>query len=100
MQITVHDGPGRCVDDHGCGPLLGPPLRSISGIWASGACDAKPCMLIARFGPRPSAFSRCASPSGGGGPVIGGRSTGMTPVAYAAAQPRTFWAYGIEVVVR
>ena len=72
MQITVHEGPGRCVD-HGCGPLLGPPLRSISGIWASGSVDGKPCMFIGRFGPRPSAFSKCASPSGGAGPVSGGQ---------------------------
>src|ERR1700761_2210506 len=81
MQITVHDGrdPIGC---HGyCWLVLGVPLRSISGICASWSEGARPWMLSGRFGPMPSGLSRCTSPSGGGGPVIGGRSTGMTPVA-------------------
>ncbi|OBJ30647.1 hypothetical protein A5621_23275 [Mycobacterium colombiense] len=67
-------------------------LRSISGMRASGSSSGRPLMFMGRLGPSPSGCSRCASPRGGGGPVIGGRSTGTTPVAYAAAQPSTFCA--------
>ena len=103
MQMTVHDGvyavAGCCC--HGSAGwlmLFEVPLRSISGTRASGSVDGSPCMFSGRLGPSPSGFSRCASPSGGAGPVSGGRSTGTTPVAYAAAQPSTFCAYGIELL--
>src|SRR5690349_12207991 len=61
--------------------LLPGLLKSISGTRASGSSSGRPLMFIGRLGPSPSACSRCASASGGGGPVIGGRSTGTTPVA-------------------
>ncbi|CAM2910961.1 hypothetical protein MYSI104531_08230 [Mycobacterium simiae] len=105
MQITVHPGMWPCVGPvtGGGGAIQGNigwvgltacgwPVRSISGIRAMGSSWGRPIMLIGKPGPSPSGCSSCALPSGGGGPVIGGRSTGTTPVAYAAAQPNTFCA--------
>src|ERR1700722_13811264 len=101
MQITVQfgspgadawDGHGGCWVDAAGGP------RSISGICASGSVGGRPWTLSGRPGPIPSGFSRCMSPSGGAGPVTGGKSTGTTPVAYAAAQLSTCWAYGAELL--
>lgn len=100
MQITVQLGaPGAGGWDGHIGSwgdaADGP--RSISGICASGSVDGRPT-LSGKPGPIPAGFSRCISPSGGAGPVTGGRSAGTTPVAYAAAQPSTFWAYGMELL--
>src|SRR5271154_2502670 len=95
MQITVQPGVSGTVgwdDQIGCGPgIVGGP-KSISGVWASGSVDGRPWMLRGNPGPSPSGFSRCRSASGGMGPVTGRRSTGTTPVAYAAAQPSTLRA--------
>src|SRR5271154_6984497 len=103
MQITVQLGaPGAGGWDGHIGrwgdAADGP--RSISGICASGSVDGTPWTLSGRPGPIPSGFSRCMSPSGGAGPVTGGRSTGTAPVAYAAAQPIPLRAYGIELLYR
>ncbi|VAZ61985.1 hypothetical protein LAUMK7_04432 [Mycobacterium kansasii] len=101
MQISVHPGCGAwgcgagcCSHGHSGGGVLGScgGPKSINGMWPIGSKAPRPLTFIGRLGPSPSGCSRCASPIGGGGPVIGGRSTGTTPVAYAAAQPSTFWA--------
>ena len=44
--------------------------------------------------------AKCAAKSGmsSGRSVSGGRSTGTTPAAYAAARPGTEWAYGMELM--
>src|SRR5512143_782509 len=58
-----------------------------------GSVVGKPRTLSGNPGPSPSGpLSRWASPTGGTGPATGGRSTGTTPVAYAAAQPSTLRA--------
>src|SRR5262249_47183736 len=106
MQITVQ--PGSCVDDccgvgdsHGyigCEPSGGVPLKSISGVRENGSSDGRPMTFIGRLGPSPSGVSSCALPSGGGGPVRGGRSPGPPPVASAAAQPSPFGASAMELL--
>ena len=49
-------------------------------------------------GPQPLGVLVVRAAQRGRRPDDRGRSTGTTPVAYAAAQPRTFWAYGIELL--
>ncbi|SHX20347.1 Uncharacterised protein [Mycobacteroides abscessus subsp. abscessus] len=63
------------------GPGSG-PMRPIcsAGVIASGSSDGRPIALIGSPGPSPSGLSRCWSPMAGGGPTIGGRSTGAIPV--------------------
>src|ERR1700733_6736849 len=94
IQITVQPGVSGTADwdgEIGCGAGIAGGPKSINGVWASGSVDGRPWMLRGSPGPSPSGFSRCRSASGGG-PVTGGRSTGTTPVAYAAAQPNTLRA--------
>ncbi|CFS20885.1 Uncharacterised protein [Mycobacterium tuberculosis] len=87
MQISVQpgigaDGSGAIHGNIGGGlSAAWRGVKSISGRCAMGPSAVRPLTLIGKPGPRPSGFSRCASPSGGGGPVIGGKSTGNTPVA-------------------
>src|ERR1700722_16857531 len=98
MQITVQLGsPGADGWDDPVGWRGDAPdgPKTISGICASGSVGGRPRTLSGSPGPMPSGCSRCRSPSGGAGAVTGGRSTGTTPVAYAAAQPSTLRAYGI-----
>src|ERR1700733_1581813 len=101
MQITVQPGVSETTcwgGQTGCGTGIAGGPKSINGIWTSGSVDGRPWTLSGSPGPSPSGFSRCRSASGGAGPVTGGRSTGTTPVAYAAAQPSTLRAYGIELL--
>src|SRR4051812_38898824 len=73
------------------------PSTLNSGICAYGSVGDSPNMLSGRPGPMPSGLATtcmsiwAALLSTGTVPVIGGRSTGSAPVAYAAAQPSTFW---------